>query len=111
VVAAIRALGADPVLLRAEVDGEPDADGAAGGPAAGGPAAGTVLFGPEARRALDGAFGAARGHQVGPTHLLLGLLRNPAGRAGRVLGACGITRSTAMASVVAVANRQSTERA
>ncbi len=106
VAAAIRALGADPVLLRAEVDGEPDSDAPAGGPAAG-----PVLFGPEARRALDGAIGEARGHQVGPTHLLLGLLRNPAGRAGRVLGACGITRSTAMASVVAVANRQSTERA
>jgi hypothetical protein len=60
----------------------------------------------EARRAIDGA----RGHLVGPGHLRLGILRNPGGRAGRVLGAGGVTRSSAMGAIVAVGGRQSTDR-
>jgi hypothetical protein len=126
-VAAIKALDADPVVLRAELErlddagrAVPPASAADSSPRSGGPVPGAgessdpgwpglVSLGLEARRALDGAVAEARGHHVGPGHLLLGLLRNPAGRAGQALGGFGITRPTALASVLAVANRQSTE--
>jgi ATP-dependent Clp protease ATP-binding subunit ClpA len=64
----------------------------------------------EARRALDGAISEARGHLVAPGHLLLGLLRNPAGRAAQVLGAHGVTKSAAMAAILAVGSRQTASR-
>jgi hypothetical protein len=106
-VAAIRELGVDPGVLRAELEG-PEA---AGSVASGGSAvAGALPLGPEARRALDGAISEARGHLVGPGHLLLGMLRNPAGRAGRVLSAHDVTKSTAMGAIIAVGSRQSSDR-
>jgi ClpA/ClpB-like protein len=121
-VAAIRELGVDPVVLRSEL--EQSAEGS-GGP---GQRHGSAAFGSEkasdtggdqsvrsslsveARRTLDGALAEARGHRVGPGHLLLGMLRNPAGRAGRVLGARGITKSSAMGAILAVGNHQTAER-
>jgi len=71
---------------------------------------GEVALGPEARRAIDGAMAEARGHLVAPSHLLLGMLRNPAGRAGRLLGAYGVSKSSALGAIVAVGSRQSAER-
>jgi hypothetical protein len=64
----------------------------------------------ETRRAIDGAVAEARGHLVGPGHLLLGMLRNPGGRAGRVLRAHGVTKSSAMGAILAVGGRQSADR-
>lgn len=65
-----------------------------------------IAVGPEMRRALDGAVAEARGHAVGARHLLLGLLRNPASRAGRALGAHGITKAAAFGAVLALAGGQ-----
>jgi hypothetical protein len=64
----------------------------------------------EARRAIDGAVAEARGHLAGPAHLLLGMLRNPGGRAGRILGAYGVTKSSAMGAILAVGSRRSMEQ-
>ena len=51
----------------------------------------------DARRALDAAAAeaAAAEQQVATTHLLLGLLRNPASPAGQLLTRHGVTRATA----------------
>ena len=72
--------------------------------------AGALPLDGEARRAIDGAAAEARGHLVGPGHLLLGILRNPASRAGRVLGEQGITRPSAMSAILAVASRRQADR-
>lgn len=93
-VAVIRSLDADPAALRDELEQPGD------GKAIGRPAE-LIAVGPDARRALDGAVAEARGHAVGPRHLLLGLLRNPGSRAGRALGAFGITKAAAFGAVLA----------
>lgn len=94
VVAVIRSLGADPAAVRGELERSDDGD-------ATGQSADLIVVDPEARRALDGAVAEARGHAVGPRHILLGLLRNPASRAGRALGAFGITKPAAFGAVLA----------
>jgi hypothetical protein len=132
-VAALRELGVDPVALRSQLQqfeegttwhgaqsgsDVADDDGGASRPCVTGQRgvrresarANMLPLDAEARRAIDGAAAEARGHLVGSPHLLLGILRNPAGRAGRVLGERGITKSSAMAAVLAVASRQSSDR-
>jgi hypothetical protein len=116
-LAAIRELRIDPGVLRAELD-RPEGAGSAGADpegtgssASGGRAVvSSPPLGPEARRAIDGAISEARGHLVGPSHLLLGMLRNPGSRAGRVLAAHDVTKSTAMGAIIAVGGRQSPDR-
>jgi hypothetical protein len=118
-VAAVRELGIDPGVLRSELEraergagagaggatgaaeGTPataEASAAASAPVSAGAVATASPLGPEARRALDGAVSEARGHLVALGHLLLGVLRNPAGRAGQVLMAHGVTKSTPSAA-------------
>lgn len=94
VVAVIRSLGGDPATIRGELE---QSDG---GQSTDQPGE-LIAVSPEARRALDGAAAEARGHKVGPRHILLGLLRNPASRAGRALGAFGITKAAAFGAVLA----------
>ncbi|HKN97797.1 MAG TPA: Clp protease N-terminal domain-containing protein, partial [Pseudonocardiaceae bacterium] len=62
-------------------------------------------IGPDIRRAIDGAVAEARGHAVTVAHLFLGLLRAPGSRAGKVLGAHGITRPAALAQLLGLAGR------
>lgn len=130
-VAAIRELGVDPAVLRSDLEqpgeglSKPMWHGAPAGPGqgvagpldptAGGPGdessrTDTIPLDNEARRAIDGAAAEARGHLVAPGHLLLGMLRNPGGRAGRVLGEHGITRSSATGAILAVGSSQPTNQ-
>jgi Clp amino terminal domain, pathogenicity island component len=88
-VTTLTALGAPPGTLRpalAPATGTAPAD-----------ADTSPLLTDDARRALDGASAEAQaaGHEVAPVHLLLGLLRNPASRAGQLLAAHGVTRPAA----------------
>jgi hypothetical protein len=114
-VGAFTELGVDPGVLRSQLErptGGASSEGVESPPAvdAGAELAGPVPLGLEARRALDGAAAEARGHLVAPAHLLLGMLRNPAGRAGQALGAQGVTKSSAMAAILAVGSRRSLDR-
>ncbi|MEV6846858.1 Clp protease N-terminal domain-containing protein [Actinoplanes sp. NPDC051411] len=106
VAAAIRELGVDPAVLRSELEGSAEGGdrGAAG-------RAKALPLSADSRRAIDGAVAEARGHLVGPGHLLLGLLRNPGSRAGRVLGAHGVTKSSAMGAILADGGRRAADRA
>lgn len=96
----IRALGADPAEVRAVLEEPPD-DGRPAVDA--GPAAMTISS--EARRVIDGTVAEAGGHVVVVAHLILGLLRMPGSRAGRVLGSYGITKPAALAHVLRLAGR------
>jgi hypothetical protein len=57
----------------------------------------SALLTDDARRALDAAAAEAHAarHEVAAAHLLLGLLRNPASLAGKLLAAHGVTRAAA----------------
>jgi hypothetical protein len=83
-VETLTALGASPAVLRPELPN---------------PASNrqNATLTDDARRALDAAAAeaAAAGHEVATTHLLLGLLRNPASPAGKLLTRHGVTRATA----------------
>jgi hypothetical protein len=94
-VKTLTALGAPPETLRPALTpatgvDQPPAPGAAGVNT-------SVLLTDDARRALEGAAAEAQaaGHEVATAHLLLGLLRNPAGPAGQLLAAHGVTRTAA----------------
>jgi ATP-dependent Clp protease ATP-binding subunit ClpA len=101
----IRALGADPADVRAALEERPDD----GRPATEARPAATTLSS-EARRVIDGTIAEAHGHVVMVAHLLLGLLRMPGSRAGRVLGAYGITKPAALAHLLRLAGRQVEDR-
>jgi hypothetical protein len=83
-VETLTALGASPAVLRPELPN---------------PASNrqNATLTDDARRALEAAAAeaAAAGHEVATTHLLLGLLRNPASPAGKLLTRHGVTRATA----------------
>jgi hypothetical protein len=98
-VKTLTALGAPPGTLRPALT-----------PATDTPSAGvdtSALLTDDARRALDGAAAEARaaGHEVATVHLLLGLLRNPASRAGQLLAAHGVTRTAAARQIEDHLNR------
>jgi hypothetical protein len=93
----IRALDADPANVRAALEQQPDDDRP---PATAGPP-----VGPDVRRAIDGAVAEAHGHGVTVAHLFLALLRTPGSRAGKVLGAHGVTRPAALAQLLGLAGR------
>jgi ATP-dependent Clp protease ATP-binding subunit ClpA len=99
------ALGAPPGTLRPALTA---ATGTAPAPPAGGADVDTsALLTDDARRALDGATAEAHaaGHEVATVHLLLGLLRNPASQAGKLLAAHGVTRTAAARQIEEHLNR------
>ncbi|MDN3351912.1 Clp protease N-terminal domain-containing protein [Actinomadura sp. DC4] len=101
-VTTLTALGAPPGTLR------PALTSATGTAPAGTDAVDTsALLTDDARRALDGAAAEAHaaGHEVATVHLLLGLLRNPASAAGRLLAAHGVTRTAAARQIEDHLNR------
>jgi hypothetical protein len=101
-VKTLTALGAPPGTLRPALT-------AATGPAPAPPAGvdTSAVLTDDARRALDGAGAEAQsaGHEVATAHLLLGLLRNPASRAGQLLAAHGVTRTAAARQIEDHLNR------
>jgi Clp amino terminal domain, pathogenicity island component len=96
----IRALGADPSEVRAVVEQDPDDDQPAVTAGRAQPG-----FGPDARRAIDGAIAEAHGHMVAVAHLFLALMRAPGSRAGQALTAHGVTRPAATAHILGLAGR------
>lgn len=95
-VQTLTALGAPPDTLRPALTDTPPAGRDT-----------SALLTDDARRALDGAAAEARaaGHEVATVHLLLGLLRNPASRAGQLLAAHGVTRTAAARQIEDQLNR------
>lgn len=98
-VKTLTALGAPPETLRRTLPA--GVDGAAPG------ADTSALLTDDARRALDAAAAEAQaaGHEVATVHLLLGLLRNPASTAGKLLAAHGVTRTAAARQIKEHLNR------
>lgn len=91
----LRALGADPAAIRAEVEKQ-----AARGP--GGAPAKRLLYTKRARRALEYAMeeaGRFRHKHLGTEHLLCGLLRERSGIASQVLERLGVTLDAVRAKV------------
>jgi ATP-dependent Clp protease ATP-binding subunit ClpA len=112
-VKTLTALGAAPGMLRpaltAATGTTPAPPARADGPQAPGTAGAdtSALLTDDARRALDGAAAEAQaaGHEVATVHLLLGLLRNPASTAGKLLSAHGVTRTAAARQIEDHLNR------
>jgi hypothetical protein len=112
-VKTLTALGAAPGTLRpaltAATGTAPAPPACADGPQAPGAAGAdtSALLTDDARRALDGAAAEAQaaGHEVATVHLLLGLLRNPASTAGKLLAAHGVTRTAAARQIEDHLNR------
>ena len=113
----LTALGAPPGTLRPALTPAtgtaPSAPAPATAAAAGPPVPGaagvdaSALLTDDARRALDAAAAEAQaaGHEVAAVHLLLGLLRNPASTAGKLLAAHGVTRAAAARQIKDHLNR------
>lgn len=98
-VKTLTALGAPPGTLRPALTAATDASTAGVDTSA--------LLTDDARRTLDGATAEAQsaGHEVATVHLLLGLLRNPASEAGKLLAAHGVTRAAAARQIEDQLNR------
>ncbi|GAA5199822.1 hypothetical protein GCM10023322_76300 [Rugosimonospora acidiphila] len=110
-VKALTALGAPPGALRTALTpmtGTVPAASASATSTAGAAEVDTsALLTDDARRALDAAAAEAHasGHEVAAAHLLLGLLRNPASSAGKLLAAHGVTRAAAARQIKDHLNR------
>ena len=105
----LTALGAPPGTLRLALTPATGTAPAAPSPPPAGTAAmdASALLTDDARRSLDAAAAEAQaaGHEVATVHLLLGLLRNPASAAGKLLAAHGVTRAAAAAQIKDHLNR------